>query len=122
EGRPILACELDADALVARRRIDFRVEEPGRFPSVYLDLSVAVSMSVPFGALIDEAVASSDDLLQDVSVFDVYSGDGIPRSHCAIGLRLTIGAPDRTLTTAEAEAVRERMVARLHDKFGAIRR
>lgn len=121
-GRQVFAGELDADALVRLRQLEFKVTEPSRFPSVNLDLSVAVPSTVPVGDIVAAASETGGTALEGLSVFDVFSGSGVPESHKAVGLRLTINIGDRTLTTREAEAVRESIVERLHDEFGAERR
>ncbi len=87
-----------------------------------LDLSVAVSTDVAIGDVVGQAMAAGGDELSDVSVFDIFTGTGLPEGRKAVGLRLTINAGDRTLTTREAEGVRERVVARLVDVFAAQRR
>jgi phenylalanyl-tRNA synthetase beta chain len=119
QGRQVFAGEFDADALVRLRQLEFKVSEPSRFPSVHLDLSVAVPAEVPVGDIVAAASQAGGTALEELSVFDVFSGSGVPESHKAVGLRLTINIGDRTLTTREAESVRERIVERLHDEFSA---
>ncbi len=121
-GRRVFAGELDADTLTRLRRTDFRVHEPSRYPSVRLDLSVVVPADIAIGDLLNEAATAGGAELSDVSVFDVFTGPGVPTGHKAIGLRLTINAGDRTLTTREAEAVRECVMERFHNLFAAQRR
>lgn len=121
-GRQVFAGELDADALVRLRQLEFKVSEPSRFPSVHLDLSVAVPSTVPAGDIVAAASEAGGSALEELSVFDVFSGSGVPESHKAVGLRLTVNIGDRTLTTREAESVREGVLQRLHDQFGAERR
>lgn len=121
-GQRVFAAELNADALVKRRRIEYAAPLPSRYPSVLLDLSVAVPTDVAIGDLIGQAMAAGGDELTDVLVFDVFAGTGLPEGRKAVGLRLTINAGDRTLTTHEAEDVRERVVARLVEVFAAERR
>ena len=121
-GQRVFAAELDADAVVKLRRIEYAASLPSRYPSVLLDLSVAVSTDVAIGDLVGQAMTAGGNELADVSVFDIFAGTGLPEGRKAVGLRLTINAGDRTLTTHEAEDVRERVVARLIDVFAAQRR
>jgi phenylalanyl-tRNA synthetase beta chain len=116
-GRTVYAGELDADALARLRRVEFPVKEPSRFPDVRLDLSVAVPVAVPLGRVVAVAGAVGAPQLRTVSIFDVY--EGLSPSERAVGLRLTIGDDERTLTTEEASAVRERIVEALREGFGA---
>ncbi|HEY5878389.1 MAG TPA: hypothetical protein VIU11_05745 [Nakamurella sp.] len=41
----------------------------------------------------------------------MYSGDQVPAGHRSLAFALVVRAPDRTLTAAEATAVRDRAVA-----------
>jgi phenylalanyl-tRNA synthetase beta chain len=121
-GSRVFAAELDADELVRLRRTDYPVRTPSRFPSVILDLSVAVRQEIPAGDVVEAAKAAGGEELTDVFVFDVFTGKGVPEGHRALGLRLTINAGSRTLTTSEAEAIRERVCGPLVTDFGAQRR
>ncbi|MGH3853348.1 MAG: phenylalanine--tRNA ligase subunit beta [Pseudonocardiaceae bacterium] len=118
----VFVAELSADALVTLRHTEYVAPLPSRYPSALLDLSVAVSADVAVGDLVGQSMAAGGDELSDVSVFDIFAGTGLPEGRKAVGLRLTINAGDRTLTTRDAEAVRERVVARLVDVFAAQRR
>ncbi|MGH3720204.1 MAG: phenylalanine--tRNA ligase subunit beta [Pseudonocardiaceae bacterium] len=121
-GQRVFAAELDADALVTLRRTEYVAPLPSRYPSALLDLSVAVSTDVAIGDVVGQAMTAGGDELSDVSVFDIFAGTGLPEGRKAVGLRLTINAGDRTLTTREAEGVRERVLTRLVDVFAAQRR
>ncbi|MGH3924993.1 MAG: hypothetical protein ACRDTT_19385, partial [Pseudonocardiaceae bacterium] len=121
-GQRVFAAELDADALVRLRRVEYPAPLPSRYPSVLLDLSVAVAADVAIGDLVSQAMSAGGNELTDVAVFDIFAGSSMSDGCKAVGLRLTINAGDRTLTTREAEDVRERAVAQLVEVFGAERR
>jgi phenylalanyl-tRNA synthetase beta chain len=62
--------------------------------------------------------AAGGDALTRVDVFDVYRGPQVGEGHKSLALHLVFQAPDRTLTDAEADAVRERVVAALAAQVG----
>lgn len=114
--RQVLLAELDADAIASLRRTEYPTVMPSRFPSARLDVSVAVAGDLPTGDLLE--IADLPELVS-VAVFDVFSGKNLPGNRKAVGLRLTINGSDRTLTTREAEEVRDRFVDQLVRRFGA---
>jgi len=57
--------------------------------------------------------------LVDAVLFDVYRGEQIGAGKKSLAYRLTFQAPDRTLTSEEANEQRDRIVRRLQQAFGA---
>ncbi|MGY1664113.1 phenylalanine--tRNA ligase subunit beta [Geodermatophilus sp. SYSU D00705] len=109
--------ELDVDALPA-------AEVPvgpavSVFPPVLLDLALVVRDEVP-AAEVDAAVrAGAGELLESLRLFDVYTGAPVPEGHKSLAYALTLRAPDRTLTSEEATAVRDAAVAAAAAATGA---
>ena len=62
------------------------------------------------------------ELLEEVSLFDVYAGKRIEDGKKSLAFSLRFRADDRTLTADEASAARESAVAVAHERFGAVQR
>jgi phenylalanyl-tRNA synthetase beta chain len=78
------------------------------FPSVIQDLAVVVPEEVT-AAEVEAAVhEGAGELLERLSLFDVYRGEQVGEGNKSLALRLEFRAPDRTLTDEE---VAERRVA-----------
>ena len=60
-------------------------------------------------------------LLDDASVFDVYTGAQVGEGRRSLALALSFRAPERTLTEADVAPVRERIVAALAELGGELR-
>ena len=60
-----------------------------------------------------EVKAAGGDLLIDVSLFDVYTGDTIPAGTKSLAFALTYQAPDRTLADKEIQKAHEKVESRL---------
>ncbi|MCL6597081.1 MAG: phenylalanine--tRNA ligase subunit beta, partial [Firmicutes bacterium] len=88
---------------------------PPRFPAVSRDVAVILSDAVPAAAAIEGVRAAGGPWLEEVRLFDVYRGPGIPAGTRSLALRLRYRAPDRTLREDEVEpvhqAVREALAA-----------
>ena len=59
------------------------------------------------------------ELLEDVALFDVYTGPQIGEGRKSLTLALRFRAPDRTLTEDEASAARDAAVAAAAERLGA---
>jgi phenylalanyl-tRNA synthetase beta chain len=89
------------------------------FPPVLLDLALVVGDDVP-AAEVDEALRQgAGELLESLRLFDVYTGAPVPAGSRSLAYALTLRAPDRTLTSEEATAVRDAALAAAAERTGA---
>jgi phenylalanyl-tRNA synthetase beta chain len=88
------------------------------FPPLRQDIAVVVDEDVPAGRVVGVVRAAAGPELAAVDVFDVYRKPPVPEGRKSLALHLVFQATDRTLTDAEADAVRERVVAALADQVG----
>jgi phenylalanyl-tRNA synthetase beta chain len=109
--------ELDVDALPpAKVPVGPRIST---FPPVLLDLALVVRDDVP-AAGVDAALREgAGELLEDLRLFDVYTGAPVPAGFRSLAYALTLRAPGRTLTSEEATAVRDAAVATAAARTGA---
>jgi phenylalanyl-tRNA synthetase beta chain len=111
------AVELDLDALPLR---DLR-PAPGvsPYPPVAVDVSLTAPAEVPAAELTEALAIGGGDLLEDVRLFDVYTGEQVAQGRRSMAFTLRFRAPDRTLTSEEANVARDAAVAVAVDRFGA---
>ncbi len=62
------------------------------------------------------------DLLEDVRLFDVYTGEQVGEGHRSLAFALRMRATARTLTADESAAVRTAAVALAAERYGAVLR
>jgi phenylalanyl-tRNA synthetase beta chain len=89
------------------------------FPAVFQDLSLVVADDVPAQTVIDVVRDAAGGLLEDVTLFDVYTGPQIGEGRKSLTLALRFRAPDRTLTEDVASAARDAAVAAAAEHLGA---
>ena len=65
--------------------------------------------------------AAAGEMLEDVSVFDVYTGEQVGEGRRSLALALSFRALERTLTDEDVAPVRERIVAALGELGGELR-
>ena len=107
------AAELDLDVLSSgqrhgRARTALVSDLPGR-PQ---DVALVVDADVPAAAVEAALREGAGELLESVRLFDVYTGDQVGRPARSLAFALRFRAPDRTLTTEEVNALRDRAIAR----------
>jgi phenylalanyl-tRNA synthetase beta chain len=116
------AFELDLGELAAAVPERIVYEDVITFPAVLQDIAVAVDEDVEVGALVDVAHEAAGALLREARVFDVYRGEQVGAGKKSVAVHLAFQSPERTLTEDAATEVRERIVAALADRFGAVLR
>ena len=111
------AVELDLDALPLRD--DRPAPRVSPYPPVAVDVSLTAPADVPAAELTEALAVGGGDLLEDVQLFDVYTGEQVAADRRSLAFTLRFRAPDRTLTSEEANVARDAAVAVAVDRFGA---
>lgn len=92
---------------------------PSQFQPVSRDFAFIVDAGISADAIIKAASGSAKDLIDRVSVFDVYAGKGIEPGKKSIAIAVTLQPRDKTLTDAEIDAAGQAIVKAVADKTGA---
>ncbi len=106
------------DRSVVPRRSE-RSRPVSRYPSSDVDLALVVDDAVPADALTDVLRGAGGELLESVTLFDVYRGPGVAPGRRSLGFRLRFCALDRTLTDREVGELRAGCVAAAERELGA---
>jgi phenylalanyl-tRNA synthetase beta chain len=114
------AVEIDLDAVPLVERLPLPAVSP--FPAVFQDVSLIVADDVAAQAVVDAVRDGAGELLEDVRLFDVYTGPQIGDGRKSLTLALRFRAADRTLTEDEASAARDAAVALAGERVGATQR
>ncbi len=111
------AMELDLDSIPLLSRRPAPVVSP--YPPVVQDVALVLDAAVPAAEVQDTLAEGGGELLEDVRLFDVYTGEQVGPSRRSLAFTLRFRAPDRTLTTEEASAARDAAVALAASRLGA---
>ncbi|MCF4123276.1 phenylalanine--tRNA ligase subunit beta [Antribacter sp. KLBMP9083] len=118
-----VAFEVDLSALVAGSSGEPVVAAAvSAFPAAKEDLAFVVDESVPASVVEAAIVAGAGELLEDVSLFDVFTGPQLGEGKKSLAYALRLRAADRTLGADEVRAVREGVVAAAAAGAGAVLR
>jgi phenylalanyl-tRNA synthetase beta chain len=114
------AVELDLDAIPLSLTLPAPRVSP--FPAVFQDVSLVVSDDVAAQAVIDALREGAGELLEDIRLFDVYTGPQIGEGNKSLAMALRFRAADRTLTEDEASAARDAGIRKAAAAVGAVQR
>lgn len=116
--RPV-AFQLDVEKLIAAMEGPLVYQPIPRYPAVTRDLAVIVDEQTPVGRLEAGIWQAGGELIESVSLFDVFVGEQIGAGKKNVAFSLTYRAADRTLTDEEVSDVHARVVHHLAEAFGA---
>ena len=123
------AAEIDLSVIETAAAALGPVEAPviSPYPVATQDVALVVAASVPAAeveaALSAGAVGAGDgSLLEEVALFDVYTGAQVGEGNKSLAYTLRFRAPDRTLTDEEVTAARDAAVAEAGRRVGAVLR
>jgi len=121
-GLPKGACalELNLDALPIVEALPAPRVSP--FPAVFQDVSLVVDVDVAAQTVEDAVRDGAGELLEDVRLFDVYTGPQVGEDRKSLTFALRFRAADRTLTEDEASAARDAAVRCAAERVGAVLR
>ncbi len=114
------AVELDLDGIPLTETLPAPAVSP--FPAVFQDVALIVDEQIAAQNVVDAVRDGAGELLEDVRLFDVYTGPQIGEGRKSLALALRFRAPDRTLTEDEASAARDAAVANAAQRVGAEQR
>ncbi len=106
------AALLDVDLDLMRRLgpAEKRYKPIRRFPTSAFDLSVVAGLRELVGDIEKHLVRLAGDWLESIEFLRRYSGPPIPEGRQSVSFRLTVGAPDHTLSLEEVGAVRAQII------------
>ncbi|HLJ47723.1 MAG TPA: phenylalanine--tRNA ligase subunit beta [Bryobacteraceae bacterium] len=81
-----------------------------RFPTSAFDLSVMVPLREPVSKIENRLRALAADDLVAIEFVRQYTGAPLPADLKSVSYRVTVGAPDRTLSSEEVGAIRSRLI------------
>ncbi len=119
-----VTAEVNLDVLVQAAVDAGAVRAPtvSSYPPSTVDVAVVVEHSVPAGEVEAALRFGAGPLLEDLRLFDVYTGPQVGEGHRSLAYSLRFRAGDRTLTDTEVLAARDAAVAAAADRTAAVLR
>lgn len=118
-NRKVYVFEIPVKAVVTQTRLIGKYEQLPKFPAIARDLAVVLPVSVPASQVTDVIAENGGNLLADVKLFDVYTGEQVPAGYRSLAYSLVFRAVDRTLTDAEVETHHKNILVHLEKTLSA---
>jgi phenylalanyl-tRNA synthetase beta chain len=114
EGRAGIL-DLDLATMQHLDNRELRHQPLRRFPTSAFDLSVVAALRGPAGDIERRLVAAAGSDLVEIEFVRQYTGAPLPEDQKSVSYRLTVGAPDRTLSSEEVSTIRTRIIEALRN-------
>jgi phenylalanyl-tRNA synthetase beta chain len=112
---------IDAGKLAAAAPEVSAFEPFGAFPVLRQDIAVTLPESVAAAEVLDAVREAAGETLDEVEVFDVYTGEQVGAGRRSLALALSFRSLHSTLTDEDVAPVREKIVAALKQLGGELR-
>lgn len=93
----------ELDVALLQKRVLPQMKELSKFPTVQRDIAILVDKSIPVEQIQATIFAVGGELLQSLTLFDVYQGAGIPLNKKSMAFSLMLQHVARTLTDDEVD-------------------
>ncbi len=117
--RPVFYFEIDFDLLVKKGSDTLAVTAPSRFPDNTRDVALLLDAAIPGIDIVRRVEGLKNDRIEDVSIFDLYTGERLEPGKKSLAIRIRYRAADRTLTDEEVNTLHQKVVSGLVSHFGA---
>ena len=118
--QPVLYADLSWEILlknVTQKRFEYR--DIPKFPEVKRDFALLLDTEVSYQEVRDLAFKTERKLLQDVQLFDVYTGKSLPPGKKSYAVSFTLLNKDKTLTDKQIDAAMKRLQTHYESELGA---
>jgi len=120
EGSTAFEVYLDAIPEPKRRKKSAPALPP--FQPIRRDFAFLVDAATPADTLIRAARGADRNAIIAVTLFDRYTGKGVPEGQVSLALAVTIQPTEKTLTEAELDAISEKVITAVAKATGGVLR
>ncbi len=117
---PVFYADFNWEALIskhARHKITFN--ELPKFPAVRRDLALVLDKSIKFRQIEELAFKTERKILQEVGLFDVYEGQGIPEGKKSYAVSFILRDDLRTLNDRQIDKTMQKLATVFEHDLGA---
>ena len=114
EGRAAVL-DIHLGVMRAAGPVDVKYRPLRRFPASAFDLSVVAGLRELAGDVEQRLASLARPNLESIAFVRQYTGSPLPADRKSLSYRLTVSAPDHTLTAEEVNAVRQRIIDGMRD-------
>lgn len=106
----VLVFEMDADTLLSFVPETVKYSPVPRYPAIERDVALILDEHMTSAAVKSVISRFRSGYIEDVELFDAYSGKNIPEKKKSLAFRIIYRCTDRTLTDDEVESIHQELV------------
>ena len=117
----VFFASIDIDQLLKlKNKEKILYEEVSKFPAVRRDLAMIIDEAISFDKISNIAYKSAKNLIQDVSLFDVYKGDNIESGKKSYAVSFKLVNESKTLTDKEIDKTMADLIRNYENELKAV--
>lgn len=117
-----LVGELDFKAILENSNLDNKYTPLPKYPSMVRDIALLIDENVEVREIEKIILANGKNLVEKVSLFDVYTGDQVEDGKKSVAYSIVYRSSEQTLTDEEVVKVHSKILEELEEKLSAILR
>ena len=121
-GTRVYIAVLDEETLIQASDLLTVYKPLPKYPAVTRDISMLVKDEVYVRDLEKAIAENGGELVEDITLFDVYKGGQIAEGYKSVSFSITFRAEDRTLVDDDVNSVMIDILSALEQQFGAVLR
>ena len=117
--KKIYIFEADIATLMKYTSKNFKYEQLPKYPAITRDLAILVDKSIAAGEIEKTITKNGGKYFNNVTLFDVYTGDRISKDKKSLAFNIKFQSTDRTLTDEEADESFKKILTAIENQFKA---
>jgi len=118
-GSPVFVFELNVEEMIKAATSEIKFSQISRYPDVYRDSAFLLDDTIPAAEILTTVIGAKGNLTENVTLFDVYRGKGVPEGKKSVAIRVQYRSSERTLTDEEINKAHGRIVKVMEKQLGA---
>lgn len=118
-----VALEINVEVILKNKASKVKFSEVSKFPTITRDLAFVVKEDIPVADIIKSIKKNGklekENIIQNVEVFDVYTGEHVEQGSKSIALSITFQSYVRTLKDQDINSIHERILETLKKDVNA---
>ena len=115
----VYVVEINLSKLLAKKVGKMKYKEISKFPSIKKDVAFIVNEGIDSATIEKQIKKSAGNLLTNIEVFDVYTGEHISSGKKSIAYSLTFSDSNKTLTDEEVTEIFNKVISDVEIKLNA---
>ena len=114
----VIIIEMDMNVIISSAKRDMGYKPLPRYPFIERDTAIVVDAELQTAGIITYLKSYPSDLIEDISIFDVYQGGNIGEGKKSIAFNVRYRSPEKTLTDQEVEVLHKAIVDYILEETG----